>query len=392
MSTVEGLVTGAPIEASELKCTDAKGYFKPFRYDWAFEYYRLQKEMDWLPREVPLDSDIKDWKFKLNPIQRGLLTHLFRFFTTGDVDVGQAYMDKYIPVFKNEEIRMMLSTFCAMEAVHADAYSLLLDSVGMPEVEYQAFKQYSEMAAKHDYISSFDVNNEADVLKALAVFSAFTEGLQLFSTFAILMNFARGDLPGGAVMKGMNQIVTWSIRDESIHVEGMTKLFRTYVQEHPYLWTDELKADLYEICRTMVMLEDNFIDLAFELGGIDGLTPEEVKQYIRHIADLRLGMIMLEPIFGTADAPVANPLAHWLDPLLAGVEHANFFETRATEYAKAAFTGSWHGDVWATIPEGESDTGSIPWWAAEENQDAALEANQDADLSDATLGAYSDVR
>lgn len=348
--TTEILNSADSVE-SVAKCTDAKGYYKPFRYDWAFEYYRLQKQMDWLPAEVPLDSDIKDWKFKLNPIKRGLLTHLFRFFTTGDVDVGQAYMDKYIPIFKNEEIRMMLSTFCAMESVHADAYSLLLDSVGMPEVEYQAFKQYSEMAAKHDYISSFDVNNEVDVLKALAVFSAFTEGLQLFSTFAILMNFARGDLPGGAVMKGMNQIVTWSIRDESIHVEGMTKLFRVYVEEHPYLWTEELKAELYEICRTMVTLEDNFIDLAFELGGVDGLTPEEVKQYIRHIADIRLGMIMLEPIYGTREEPVKNPLAHWLDPLLAGVEHANFFETRATEYAKAAFTGNWAGDVWAAVPE-----------------------------------------
>ena len=236
---------------------------------------------------------------------------------------------------------MMLAQFAAMESLHAHANSLLLDTVGMPEVEYQAFKDYEAMAAKHDYISSFDVNNEADVAKALAVFSAFTEGLQLFSTFAILMNFARGDLPSGARMRGMTQIVTWSIRDESLHVESMSRLFRIYIAERPHLWTEELKQELHGICLKMVELEDNFIDLAFEQGGIEGLTPADVKLYIRYIADRRLDGIGLEPIFHIAK----NPLG-WLDYVLNGVEHANFFETRATEYSKGSMSGAW-SDVWA---------------------------------------------
>ena len=331
---------------------DAKGYYKPFRYPWAFEAYRMQKQMDWLPDEVPLERDIRDWKTKLTPGERNLLTQLFRFFTTGDVDVGQAYLDKYIPVFKNEEMRMMLSQFAAMESVHAHAYSLLLDSVGMPEVEYQAFKNYEAMAAKHDYITSFDINDEADVALSLAVFSAFTEGLQLFSTFAILMNFARGDLPGGARMKGMNQIVTWSIRDESLHVECMSRVFRTYIEERPYLWTEELQAKLYAICRKMVELEDAFIDLAFAEGDLEGLTAADTKLYIRFIANRRLEGINLEPIFEGLDK---NPL-EWLDYMLSGVEHANFFENRATEYAKASLRGSWN-EVWASLEdEAESFT------------------------------------
>lgn len=326
---------------NNLTVCDPKGYYKPFRYPFAFEAYKLQQQMHWTPDEVPLANDVKDWNQKLSPQERNLLTQLFRFFTTGDVDVGQAYMDKYMKVFRNEEVRMMLASFSAMEAVHAHAYSLLLDTVGMPEVEYQAFKKYEAMAAKHDYVSSFDVENEADVAKALAVFSGFTEGLQLFSTFAILMNFARGDLPRGARMTGMNQIVTWSIRDESLHVEAMSRLFRVYIEERPHLWTAELKNDIYRICRTMVELEDAFIDLAFEQGGIEGLTPAEVKQYIRYIADRRLQGLGLEPIFNIE----TNPLA-WLDYMLSGVEHANFFENRATEYAKGSLSGSWN-DVWA---------------------------------------------
>lgn len=333
-------------------CTAPKGYYKPFRFPWAFEGYITQKRMDWTPDEVPLGEDVKDWKTKLSNGERNLLTQLFRFFTTGDVDVGQAYMDKYIPIFRNEEIRMMLSQFTAMESVHAHAYSLLLDTVGMPEIEYQAFKKYKEMADKHDYISSFDIHNEEDVALALAVFSAFTEGLQLFSTFAILMHFARGDLSTGARMKGMTQIVTWSIRDESLHVEYMSRLFRTYISERPYLNTPAFREKIYSICRKMIELEFAFIDLAFsECGGaLERLTSDEVKQYMLHTADLRLMGIGLEPLYGTREEPIVNPLAYWLTPLLAGIEHANFFESRATEYAKAAMTGSWDDHVWATIP------------------------------------------
>lgn len=327
---------------NELTVIDAKGYYKPFKYPFAFEAYKFQNQMHWLPEEVPLADDVKDWNHKMSASEKNLLTQLFRFFTTGDVDVGQAYRDKYMKIFKNEEISMMLSAFVNMEAIHAHAYSLLLDTVGMPEVEYQAFKKYEAMAAKHDYISSFDINNEEDVARALAVFSAYTEGLQLFSTFAILMNFARGDLPSGARMKGMAQIVTFSIRDESLHVEYMSKLFLTYISERPYLWTESLKQELRNICLKMVELEDSFIDLAFEQGDIEGLTAAEVKQYIRYIADRRLAGISLEPLFNIEK----NPLM-WLDYMLSGVEHTNFFENRATEYSKGTLTGSW-SDVWAS--------------------------------------------
>ena len=317
--------------------TEAKGYYKPFRFGWAFEAYQVQQKMHWIPEEVPMHDDVKDWNNKLSPAKKNLLSQLFRFFTTGDMDIGQAYIDKYMQFFKNEEIRMMLSAFTNMEAVHAHAYSLLMDTVGMPEVEYQAFRQYKEMADKHDYLEQFNVNNDREAAKSLAVYSGFTEGLQLFSTFAILMNFARfGE------MKGMTQIVTWSIRDESLHVESMIKLFKAFIEERPGVWDDELKNEITAICRKMVELEDAFIDLAFEQGGIDGLTPAEVKQYIRFIADRRLNALGLDSIFHVEK----NPL-DWLDYIMNGVEHTNFFENRATEYAKGALKGSW-ADVWAS--------------------------------------------
>ena len=137
-------------------------------------------------------------------------------------------------------------------------------------------------------------------------------------------------------MKGMGQIVTWSVRDESLHCQSVIKLFRSFIQENPDLWTEDLRREIYLTCATIVAHEDAFIDLAFEQGPVHGLTPREVKQYIRFIADRRLIELGLSALFHVA----RNPLP-WLDEMLNAVEHANFFENRATEYSKASTAGSW---------------------------------------------------
>lgn len=313
------------------KLLKPRQYFKPLDYGWAFEAYQAQNKMHWLPEEVPLHTDVTDWNNKLNDSERHLLTQLFRFFTQGDIDVAGAYIDMFMPTFRPPEVRMMLSSFANMEAVHVNAYSLLIDTIGMPEVEYQAFMKYKAMKDKHQYLEEFSCSTPKEIAKTLAVVSAFTEGLQLFSSFAILLNFTRF-----GKMKGMGQIVTWSVRDESLHVESMIKLFRTFIEENPRLWTDKFKRDIYEICETMVDLEDHFIDLCFEQGGIQGMESDDVKQYIRYIADRRLISLGLKGTYNVKD----NPLP-WLEAMLAGVEHSNFFEQRATSYAKGALTGSW---------------------------------------------------
>jgi ribonucleoside-diphosphate reductase beta chain len=262
--------------------------------------------------------------------EKNLLTQIFRLFTQSDVDVGAGYVDRYMRIFKKPEARMMMSSFANMESIHQHAYSLLLDTVGMPEVEYKAFSEYEAMADKHEYINAVKVTkgDKKSIAKALAIYSGFTEGLQLFSSFIILLNF-----PRFGKMKGMGQIITYSIRDESMHVEAMTKLFREFMQENIDLWTDDFKAEIYQACREMVDLEDRFLDLVFEQGDIPGLTKKEMQQYIRYIADRRLLQLGLKPNYEVKD----NPL-NWLDDVL-GVEHQNFFEGRATTYMKAGLRG-----------------------------------------------------
>ena len=212
--------------------------------------------MMWLPEDVPLHNDVKDWQ-DITLDEKNLLTQIFRLFTQSDVDVASGYIDKYMRVFKKPEARMMMSSFANMESIHQHAYSLLLDTVGMPENEYKAFAEYEAMADKHKYLSgsTLKINNKESIAKNLAIYSGFTEGLQLFSSFVILLNF-----PRFGKMKGMGQIVTYSIRDESLHVEAMTQLFREFIKENVDIWTDDFKKEIYSVCREMVKLVDGEVN------------------------------------------------------------------------------------------------------------------------------------
>jgi ribonucleoside-diphosphate reductase beta chain len=152
------------------------------------------------------------------------------------------------------------------------------------------------------------------------------------------MNFPRFNK-----MKGMGQIVSWSVRDESLHCEGITKLYHAFAKETDCV-TKAVADDIVDCCKTVVGLEDKFIDLAFEMGPVQGMTPDDIKGYIRFIADWRLRQLNLPTVYGVKE----NPLP-WLQSLISGVEHANFFEARSTEYSKAATRGQWHGGdgVWS---------------------------------------------
>jgi len=320
------------------RLTDNRNSFKPFNYPWAYDSWLKHEQSHWLHTEVPMLEDVKDWKNKLDEKEKHFLTNIFRFFTQGDIDVAGGYVNNYLPYFPQPEVRMMLLGFAAREALHVAAYSHLIESLGMPDTTYNEFLEYQEMKDKHDYI--MDISGKNGTIEStathIAVFSAFTEGMQLFSSFIMLLNF-----PRHGVMKGMGQIVTWSIVDETQHAESMIKLFRTYIEENKEIWNDELKSKIYTIAERMVELEDKFIDLAFSMGEMKNLTPTDVKTYIRYIADRRLISLGLKGIFKVK----RNPLP-WVEEMINAPTHTNFFEQRATDYAKGSLSGSWE-EVWA---------------------------------------------
>ncbi len=311
--------------------TVASETYKPFYYSWAVDLTVRHEKAHWIEDEIDLGEDVSDWKTnKVTPIEKDYITNILRLFTQSDVAVGQNYYDQFIPKFKNNEIRNMLGSFANREGVHQRAYALLNDTLGLPDSEYHAFLEYKEMTDKIEFMQKADITTQRGLALALAK-SVFNEGVALFASFVMLLNFQRV-----GKMKGMGKVVEWSIRDESMHVEGNSRLFKAFVAEHPKLVDNDFKKEIYVMAKNVVKLEDKFIQLAYAMGEIEGLTMEEVKTYIRYITDRRLLQLGLKTTFKVKN----NPLP-WLEWILNGADHTNFFENRVTEYEVAGLTGSW---------------------------------------------------
>lgn len=339
MNDIATIPLNTPISEIDVQLFRSQATYKPFHYPWAEKFEDDQQAVHWLPREVPMTEDLKDWSpqsERITEAERALLMNILRLFTQSDIDVADNYMDNLNGTFGNGEIRRMLTVFSAFETLHIKAYSYVLESLKLPDSVYHEFLEIEEMRAKHDTLKEYKNHTLYDLLMTLAVFSSFVEGLQLFASFAMLLNFPRFGL-----MRGMGQIVTWSIRDESIHVEAVQKLYHTLRAECG-IPASALALDLQAAAEHFIKLEDAFIDKAFEIGQVRGVTREEMKQYVRYIADMRLEQLDVAPIYGITENPIP-----WIDEQ-TGHEHANFFETRATEYSKAAYTGSW-GEAWETL-------------------------------------------
>jgi len=324
-----------------MSLTQTNVVYKPFKYPWAVEAATAHEKIHWHEAEAKLQDDVAQWQNnKLLPKEKNHITQILRLFTQSDVAVGTNYIEHYLQKFKNNEIRAMLTSFANREFVHQRAYALLNDTLGLPEEEYSAFLNYKQMKEKIEFMGQIDTNTQSGLAKAIAR-SVMNEGMSLFSAFAMLLNYQRY-----GKMKGMCEIVEWSVRDETMHCEGMVKLFREFCKEHPRIVTDEFKKDIYQMFRDGVALEDAVVDAAFELGSIEGLTAQQVKDYIRYIADRRLIQLGLKGNFGVK----TNPL-EWLDWIVSGDNLKNFFEGVVTDYNAAGMDGDWGWNDESTTEE-----------------------------------------
>jgi ribonucleoside-diphosphate reductase beta chain len=309
--------------------------YKPFTYPQFYDYWKIQQKIHWLAEEIPMTADVKDWHTKLTEDEKRLLTSLFRFFVQADVEVNDAYCQHYINRFKHIEVAMFLRAASNSETTHIDAYSHLIETLGMPEDTYSVFMDYKEMRDKHEFNIMQKSETIHELVRTMAIFGAFTEGLQLFASFAILLNFPRFNK-----MKGMGQIISYSVRDESLHCGAVIELMHLVVSENPKIWTQQLRNEILEAYHTIIKHEDAFIDLAFKGITIKGIDAEQTKRYIRYIGDRRLIQLRLEPVFHVKENPFP-----WMDDMLNSVEYANFFEQRPTEYSKSALTGAWDDEA-----------------------------------------------
>jgi len=310
--------------------TTPRYIYKPFEYSRAFEYWEKQQNAHWLPSEVAMSKDINDWTHKLTESERLVIGQILKSFTQTEISVNDYWSTKVSRWFPKPEICMMASAFAAMESVHTVGYSYLNDSLGLDD--YSAFLQDPTALAKLENLKSVKGKSKRNIARSLAIFSGFTEGVNLFSSFAILMNFSRFNL-----LEGVETIVSWSVRDESLHSEAGCWLFKTFIEENPDIWDDELKKDIYEAARVSVKLEDEFIDYAFSLGKIRGLDPVDLKNFIRMRANAKLYDLGLKSNWKNIDQKSLDKMA-WFDELSGGQKFTDFFSSRVTDYAKCGFT------------------------------------------------------
>lgn len=313
-----------------MSLTTPRQVYKPFEYSKAFEYWEKQQNAHWLPSEVAMSKDINDWTGNLTESERLVVGQILKSFTQTEISVNDYWSRKVSKWFPKPEICMMASAFAAMETVHTVGYAYLNDSLGLDD--YSAFLQDPTAVAKLDALKNTKSKSKRDIARSLAIFSGFTEGVNLFSSFAILMNFSRFNM-----LEGVETIVSWSVRDESLHSEAGCWLFRTFVQENPEIWDDELKKEIFDAARLSVKLEDDFIDHAFSLGEIRGLDPGDLKNFIRMRANAKLYDLGLKTNWKNIDAESLKRM-DWFDELSGGTKFTDFFASRVTDYSKSGFT------------------------------------------------------
>jgi len=311
--------------------TEPRLFYKPFEYQIADDYFEQQHQAHWLPSEVPLASDLNDWKLKLTESEKNLIGNILKSFAQTEVHVNDYWSTKVSLWFPKPEIQSMARAFADFESIHSKAYARLNEELGLDN--FQAFLEDEEAKAKIDRLVELPGDTLYEKALSLAIFSAFTEGVNLFSSFAILMNFQLRNF-----MKGTGQIVAWSVRDESLHSKAGCWLFRTLLEEYPELNTSELTKAIYEACDLSVKLEFDFIDKAFEMGNIEGLSVDQLKNFIKERANQKLIELGYKGIYNDIDPNLLKQM-EWFGHLTSGVEHADFFSSRVTTYSKS--TADW---------------------------------------------------
>ncbi len=307
--------------------------YKPFEYPKAHEYWLKQQQAHWIHTEVPMMSDINDWKQNLTKTEKNIIGSILKGFAQTETVVNDYWTGLVTKWFRKPEVIAMATTFGAMETIHAEAYSLLNEELGLDdfseflEDETTMAKIESLMKVRDSFVGDLDWH---EVAKSLAIFSAFTEGVNLFSSFAVLLSFKMRNK-----LKGVGQIVEWSIRDESLHSEAGCWLFRTLIEENPSLKTPELEAAINEAALISLKLELDFIDKVYELGDLEGCLKYNLQNFIKHRVNTKLGDLGYNPIITDIDMTAVNDMK-WFDHLSGGKQHTDFFASRVTNYSKGA--------------------------------------------------------
>lgn len=322
---------------------DERVAYKPFEYPQYYtEGWLKQAQAFWLHTEIPMQGDVKDWNEHLTKEEKNLVGNILLGFAQTECAVSDYWTTMVTNWFPKYEIKQMAMMFGSQETIHATAYSYLNETLGLDD--FSAFLHEPAIAEKFELLTEttnewkhtdLEVNAEArkEVGRSLAIFSAFSEGVSLYSSFAVLYSFQMRNL-----LKGIGQQMKWSIRDESLHSKMGCQLFRDMCSEFTTL-KDDSKQSIEEAARLIVELESKFIDKMFEMGELENLSSSDLKEFIKARTNIKLVELGYESIF-EYDKDAVERL-DWFYQLSGGVTHTDFFAVRPTDYSKAGEGENW---------------------------------------------------
>jgi len=313
--------------------------YKPFEYpEYYTEGWLKQAQAFWLHTEIPMSGDVKDWNEKLTKKEKSLVGNILLGFAQTECAVSDYWTQKVVRWFPKHEIQQMAMMFGSQETIHAVAYSYLNETLGLED--FEAFLQDEATMARFDNLVAYNGNDSKGIGTSLAVFSAFAEGVSLYSAFAVLYSFQLRNL-----LKGIGQQMKWSVRDESLHSKMGCRLFRHMCEEDKKL-LNECREDIIAAAVAMLKAEENYIDRMFEAGDIDGIKSYDLKQFIRKRLNEKLqelGYFDLGLYFEFNEKAASN--LDWFYHLTGGHTHTDFFAVRPTDYSKAN-EGEDFEDIW----------------------------------------------
>ena len=318
---------------------DERIAYKPFEYPVYYnEGWLKQAQAFWLHTEIPMQGDVKDWKEKLTPAEKNLVGNILLGFAQTGCAVSDYWTQKVVSWFPKHEIQQMAMMFGSQETIHAVAYSYLNETLGLDD--FEAFLHDPATMDRFDNLVAYNGSDRTGIGRSLAIFSAFAEGVSLYSAFAVLYSFQLRNL-----LKGIGQQMKWSVRDESLHSKMGCQLFRHMCEEDANL-LDACREDIVKAAQAMHDAEMNYIDKMFEMGDIEGMKSYDLKQFIKKRLNeklVELGYIDLADFFAF-DSVAADNL-DWFYHLTGGVTHTDFFAIRPTDYSKAN-EGEDFEDIW----------------------------------------------
>lgn len=320
--------------------------YKPFEFPVYYtEGWLKQAQAFWLHTEISMQGDVKDWNETLAPHEKNLVGNILLGFAQTECAVSDYWTGMVTKWFPKHEIKQMAMMFGSQETIHATAYSYLNETLGLED--FKGFLHEPSTAEKFNFLVEtsneythedlqHDANARKEVARSLAIFSAFAEGVSLYSSFAVLYSFQMRNM-----LKGIGQQMKWSVRDESLHSKMGCQLFRHICEEYPELKL-QVQSQVEEAAHLMVEMELRFIDKMFEMGDLENMKAEHLKEFIKKRANEKLNELGYESIFHFNEELASN--LDWFYHLTGGHTHTDFFAIRSTDYSKAGEDENWDAD------------------------------------------------